>query len=431
MKNTLQRYTDSPFIRNVFTLAAGSGLAQLISVGISPVLSRLFTTDDFAVYAVFFSWMLVIAIAAALRLDTAIPLPASESEAIGLSRLAIKIALLVTLICLIVVVVLLLIYSDDAEKSIPGFYILLPITMLTTVLMQVYNYLSTRWGSFRFNATSRVLTNIVIAGVSVVLGYLQWGPLGLILGLLIGQTAGVAFMYFSMRKRIRETDIPEQRERPILLLKKYSDFIWINTPHALLDTLQLAATIWILDFYFEDKVVGWFFLSWRILKMPLTFIGSAVFQVFYSKASKEFNAGKNIQHSIGKIYGQMFLLGLPICLVLLAFGPALFAFVFGEEWRGAGEMSRILSLWLFANFVVSPVSCIAMIAGKQKQAFLLAIIEHGSRLGLLAVGGWFGDLELALWLTTISGVIMMLVMMYWYRSIADGSKSRRVVMDEL
>jgi O-antigen/teichoic acid export membrane protein len=164
--------------------------------------------------------------------------------------------------------------------------------------------------------------------------------------------------------------------------------------------------------------VAWFFLSWRILKMPLTFVGSAVFQVFYSKASKEFNQGESLRPAIGKIYGQMFLLGLPVCLTLLFAGPPLFEFVFGAEWRGAGEMSQILSLWLFANFIVSPVSCIAMIAGKQKQAFALAILEHGSRLGLLAIGGYFGDLKLALWLTTASGVFMMIVMMYWYRSIA-------------
>lgn len=423
MKEWIARYKSSAFIRNVFTLAAGSGLAQIISIAFSPILSRLFDSGEFAVYAVFFSWVQQISVGAALRMEIAIPLPAEDKEAVGLTRLAIRIALITTMLTMLGVLFWWFAASAYGFDPLPGFYVLLPFTMLTSVLMQVFNFLSTRWGSFRYNAAARIISNVVIALVSCFLGWMEWGAVGLVLGLFAGQSIGVLFMFFSVRKRLKQFG-NEQNHLPGYnkgLLKKYKEFIWINTPHALIDTLQLSGTVWMLHAFFSDDAVGWFFLSWRVLKMPLTFVGSAVYQVFYSKASQEYRQGKNLRSSIRKIYLQMFLLGLPVCLVLLAFGPSLFAFVFGEEWRGAGEMSRILSIWLFANFIVSPVSCMAMIAGKQKQAFLIAIAEHGTRLIALAIGGVYQNLELALLLTAASGTLMMVLMMYWYSRIAEAT----------
>ncbi len=45
----------SEFSRNVLTLMAGTTIAQAIPIGISPILTRLYTPSDFGVYALFLS----------------------------------------------------------------------------------------------------------------------------------------------------------------------------------------------------------------------------------------------------------------------------------------------------------------------------------------------------------------------------------------
>ncbi|MBX7093440.1 MAG: oligosaccharide flippase family protein [Flavobacteriales bacterium] len=415
MKILLEKYLRSGFIRNVFTLAAGSGLAQIISVASNIILAKyFFPPEDFAIYAVFFSWFQPLSIVGALRLEVAIPMPAGDEEAVALTKTAIRVGLLTSFLSLMGVSLWFFISRYFGLNTAQGFYFLLPITVFSGILMQSYNVLSVRWENYRNNATSRVLTNVVIALVSILLGYLSFGPEGLIIGLFSGQFAGAIYMYFSMHHRIRSTS-PYQGEN---LFKKYREFIWINTPHAFVDTLQLTGTVFLLRWLFNDEIVGWFFLSWRILKMPLTFMGTAVYQVFYTRASKAYHTGEDIRPAIRKIYGQMFLLGLPICIVLLIGGPYLFALVFGEEWRGAGELSKIMAIWLFANFIVSPVSCMAMIHQQQGKAFMLAIMELLIRFGSLILGEALGGLEGGFWMMSISSTFLMIFMMYWYISIS-------------
>ena len=60
------------------------------------------------------------------------------------------------------------------------------------------------------------------------------------------------------------------------------------------------------------------------------------------------------------------LLGLGPSLVLFAFSPTLFAWIFGESWRAAGELAQILAPLYFLNFIASPLSYVFFVSGKQK-----------------------------------------------------------------
>ena len=44
----------------------------------------------------------------------------------------------------------------------------------------------------------------------------------------------------------------------------------------------------------------------------------------------------------------------------------MFAAVFGEAWRPAGELAQILAPLCFLNFIASPLSYVFFVAGKQK-----------------------------------------------------------------
>ena len=52
--------------------------------------------------------------------------------------------------------------------------------------------------------------------------------------------------------------------------------------------------------------------------------------------------------------------------MLFLYSPPLFAWVFGENWRAAGELASILAPLCFLNFIASPLSYVFFVAGKQK-----------------------------------------------------------------
>jgi O-antigen/teichoic acid export membrane protein len=59
---------------------------------------------------------------------------------------------------------------------------------------------------------------------------------------------------------------------------------------------------------------------------------------------------------------------------MLVFGPDLFGFVFGEQWRTAGEYAQILSVLLVFRFVVSPLSYVLLVYGRQRVALVWQVV---------------------------------------------------------
>ena len=72
--------------------------------------------------------------------------------------------------------------------------------------------------------------------------------------------------------------------------------------------------------------------------------------------------------------------------ILLLFSPLLFEFIFGKEWRIAGEYAQIMTPMFFLQFFVSPLSNMFYVAEKQKidliiQCFLFLGLCSGLAIG--------------------------------------------------
>ena len=59
-------------------------------------------------------------------------------------------------------------------------------------------------------------------------------------------------------------------------------------------------------------------------------------------------------------------MGMVPFTVLGVCAPEIFVFVFGENWRVAGEFAQIMTPMFFLNFIVNPLSYTFFIAQKQK-----------------------------------------------------------------
>ena len=84
--------------RGVLTLVAGTGMAQLIVILSSPVLTRLYPPSDYGVYSVAMSIVAVLITIACLRYEFAIPLPGSDVTAANVLVLALATALVMSAI---------------------------------------------------------------------------------------------------------------------------------------------------------------------------------------------------------------------------------------------------------------------------------------------------------------------------------------------
>jgi O-antigen/teichoic acid export membrane protein len=91
----------SEFSRNVLTLMTGMMIAQAIPIAISPILTRIYTPEDFGLLALFLAIFSILSIIATGRYELAIMSPESDDEAKDIVFLSILVALFVFLITVI------------------------------------------------------------------------------------------------------------------------------------------------------------------------------------------------------------------------------------------------------------------------------------------------------------------------------------------
>ena len=86
----------SEFSHNVLTLMTGTTIAQAIPIAISPILTRIYTPEDFGVFALFLAITGVFSVVASGRYELALMLPRKEEDAINIFALGMMIIVLLT-----------------------------------------------------------------------------------------------------------------------------------------------------------------------------------------------------------------------------------------------------------------------------------------------------------------------------------------------
>jgi O-antigen/teichoic acid export membrane protein len=138
----------------------------------------------------------------------------------------------------------------------------------------------------------------------------------------------------------------------------------------------VSGLIFLFSFFFDTHTLGEISKSIRILLIPVMLITTTIAQVFYQKASQEYNHGIDISKSLGKIVKTLFLWSLPFVVLFMIISPWLFGFILGENWTTAGEYARYLVVWIFIKFVTGPVGVIPMIINRQKEYFILNLLGN-------------------------------------------------------
>src|SRR5206468_5929078 len=88
--------TQTSLLRATLTLLAGGALAQALPLLLGPLLTRLYTPQDFGIYHLFAAVAANIAVVACARYEFALPLAADDDEAVALRMLCLRLLVAVT-----------------------------------------------------------------------------------------------------------------------------------------------------------------------------------------------------------------------------------------------------------------------------------------------------------------------------------------------
>lgn len=403
---------QSEFAQNVLTLMTGTTIAQAIPIAISPILTRIYSPEEFGVFALFMSLVLILSIVASGRYEQAILLPIQDEDAIQITFLSIFLSLTISTILFILVLVFNKeITSILGNDDISNWLYWIPLSIFMTNIYLSLNFLNIRYKAYVSVSKSKVIQSSALSFSSVTAGYSIYNKSGLILGQIIGQLFGSLYLLFTT---LKNDDIHLKQfklNRLRILAKRYSEFPKIVTLTGLLNTSSVHAPILILTAFFSLKVIGFYSFSQRILSLPLGLIATSIGQVFYQELSKKEQIHEQADLLKSTVI-KLLKIATPLFMSILFFGDVIFSLIFGAEWIVAGEYAKIMSIWLFFVFLISPLTQVFNILEKQRMFLKLNVLSFTLRIISLLIGGlYFQDILMTIYLFVASSVLSWLIIL--------------------
>ena len=337
-------------------LLGGAALEQGLPLMVSPILTRLYTPTDFGVLAVFMALVGACIPAVMGRYELALLVAKRRSMSLNLFVAAIWVGLAVTATLLLS----LSLFQSTILKILNspllrGWLLLVPVAVFAAGLMNAGINLANRDKKYWHMAGARVGKGIGVAGVSLTLGVAGIGYAGLLAGSISGFLCAIACLYFFRGDTLRNVDLTPSR-RTALALKRYKDYaIYLGTTDWL-DGLSLALPALFIAQGYSEAVVGYFALVQRVMSGPLNLFGRAVSRINIRAVAERVHSGdKVLPHFLWVSSGLSIVAVIP-AVVLIAWGPPLFSWVFGNNWEQAGMFAKIMAPALSIRFVASTMS---------------------------------------------------------------------------
>ena len=325
----------------------GTALGQVASVLLSPVLTRIYTPDEFGYLGVYAAVLTILGVIAALGFDQAIPIAASAQELANLVASS-TIALVGTTVAVSLTVWLLpdTLLAALQLSPLSSYRILVPIGFACVGSYYIMVAAATRLNAFRHIAWTRISQGLIGPIAQIVLGVSGAGAPGLAIGFIFGQSSGTIMIFSRVlmaEPRLGKSVSWRGIQR---VTQRYAHFPLFASWTRILDMAGSGSVLFLVfSACYSPEIAGYMFLTERVVARPLLIVSTSLLQVLTGAAGQaviEDPAG--LRYRFWQVVPRQFALSAGwIALANLGAGwvvPTLF----GEQWDASIPYLRALSL---------------------------------------------------------------------------------------
>ena len=390
--------------KNIILVSSGTVLAQLISIALTPIVTRLYLPEDYGILTSFNSLIAVLVIGASFDYHKAIPLAKTEKQVLHLLCLSLLILSIIVLLTLATLVLFgeVILHNLNLSSS-ANFLLFLPLALFFIGAYKIFVEYTLRNRDYKTISQTSIIQSAAANIFRILLGIVNGGWIALIISSIIGKSFG---LYKLIQPLFAVERIFVRLNRPGLLevSRRYRKYPLYSTPSNLIYTLGNNIPMLFILAVFGSLDVGLFGLATNIISIPLSFVGMSVSQVFFAEAAK---IGKDRPTELRtmsiELVRKLATIGLIPFFIVVIFGPQMFSLVFGTQWYQAGEYARVLSVMVYFHLLILPVGRIFEILELQKVSLIFNMIR------LLSIGLVF-SITLGLNLTSIQTITCYVIM---------------------
>ena len=389
---------DNAFLKNIGVLMSGSVLVQILVLTTAPILTRIYSPFEYGVYGTVLSIFAVLSVVSSLKFDLAILVEDSMKKVRELQFLSIIIVFIFSFLAYIFINYLPL-GIFKINKDVNTQLVWIPFLILSNGLFVVFSNRINRAQKFTVLSISVVVNRLLMVLTQMALGCFGYTSEGLIIGNLLG---------FLNKNNI------------ISIAKKHYRFPLFAAPKELINSFSTTIPVYFIGPFYGVEAVGIYWLSVRIVFLPNVMISNSFRQAYYNEINTVKSDLDKVFILFKKSTKNLLAISIIPSLVIIFFGPMLFEFFFGEEWRLSGEIARWLIFWVLTSFINPPSTILFNIFNIQKVDLIFNIIQVVLRLFVFIIGGYYLTLlNTIILFSLISALVNISIIIYIYKFISN------------
>ena len=377
------------FLRDVAFVSGGTAFAQVFSLAILPLISRLYSPEDFGLYTLYLSMVLYLSLCCSADFESAIVIPDKDTEANRIFTSVLRFAPAVALMFCIVALVLMFGLGKDQFYGLPWWIIVLaiPAGAIGSVWHRAYRYLWIRHTRFSFVGKAMVASTVASGVVILGSGWLLKNSEFTYVGLIAGQLVLWFSMYLIFRRGLqKDPQVPAEQLRmsaPEVLstLKTWRNLLAALFASNGLYRIYERLPIFAFSIMYGNAVLGFYGMAERAVQAPGILIANAIGDVYRQRAARAWNDNGNYSRLFLRTLLMTTVTAVPLYVVAILLAPDVAAWVLGEQWREAGEFASILLVASMFGFMTTPMDKGSIIVG----AHVYLVSWHVMRMVLKSI----------------------------------------------
>ncbi|HDG8684395.1 TPA: type 8 capsular polysaccharide synthesis protein Cap8K [Staphylococcus aureus] len=351
------------FIGDSFLMILSSGIAQVILIITTPIITRLYSPTEFGEFTIFSNIAMILIPIINARYDLLIVNTKNDRSANILSQISFLISLLILLILIPIFAISAWLYPN----FILDFIFIIIMLFLVSLTNIFTNYLN-KERKYKVLSLINVFRAGSMALLQIIFGLLALGSLGLIIGFSLSYIAGITLGYKTFKKYFNI--VRDKEETKALFLENKNQLVY-STPSILLNSLSFSVVVFFIGILYTNTEVGIYGMAIRVLGIPVTIISLGLSKIFMQQANDYYIEHGNFRNLLLKFSSILVIVSIILYVPLYLFSEELVNILLGHSWVDAITVIKIVIPLFVIRLIVSTVSLSVIVLQKQQLELIL------------------------------------------------------------
>jgi O-antigen/teichoic acid export membrane protein len=419
-----QRALSSKFVRDVVMLGGGTAGAQLIAILFLPVMSRIYSPENFGAFNLMVSIVLLLAPICTFRYEMMIMLARTEAASRQLVWLIIALSAMAAIGTFAVLWPLHHLIAE--QLNVPGihlYWIFVPVVLFLVGVYEALRYWVLRHRRFATISQSMIARSALFScGASVIWFVPGFHAVGLLVAYALGEAGKCLALMRSMRPR-SALGLGRPRIRHMAAMaRRYFSRASTLTASTCLSSVYDRLPHFIIGAFYGAAALGFYAMVERLLSLGSQLVAGAIGDVYRQRAAELHRTNGQFGELTRSTLLTTGLIAVVPFGIAIGAAPYLFTVLLGATWAPAGHFASVMLLGEFLAFVINPVAHATVIVGATHYVFWINLLRLLATLLLLpAMHLW--DIGIYQFLYALVGIRVVIVLTEgWvsYRCAATG-----------